>query len=134
MRRDKPSLTATWVAAWRGAASYVQPSIVEDRIAEELVPPFYRSLLRAARGSPRAMTAINDAIGALTGGRSLHMMLRTRAIDDAIIEAVNDGARQLVVVGAGLDARAWRLPALRECVVFEVDHPATQRYKRSRVS
>jgi methyltransferase (TIGR00027 family) len=37
------------------------------------------------------------------------------------------------LLGAGLDARAWRLPALRDATVFEVDHPATQRVKRSRV-
>ena len=44
------------------------------------------------------------------------------------------GARQLVLLGAGLDARAYRLSGLEDAVVFEVDHPATQRAKRARVA
>jgi methyltransferase (TIGR00027 family) len=133
MRPGKPSLTATWVAAWRGAATWIQRSIVADPVAEALVPAPYAQLLSAARRSPRAVTAVNDFAALVSGGRSLHMMLRTRAIDDAILFAVSEGARQLVIVGAGLDARAWRLAELSTCTVFEVDHPATQAYKRPRV-
>lgn len=55
---------------------------------------------------------------------------RTVAIDDAIRECHH---RQLVVLGAGLDARAWRLRELSETTVFEVDHPETQQDKTSRV-
>jgi methyltransferase (TIGR00027 family) len=134
MRPGKPSLTATWVAAWRGAATYVKPTIVEDPIAESLVTPFYAWLLSGARRSPAAMTVVNDAVSRVSGGRSAHMMLRTRAIDDAIAEAVAGGARQIVILGAGLDARAFRMRELSECTVFEVDHPSTQSYKRPRVS
>ena len=61
------------------------------------------------------------------------MALRTRAIDDAVEDAVRKGARQVVLLGAGLDARAWRMDALRTCTVFEVDHPSTQAYKRQSV-
>jgi methyltransferase (TIGR00027 family) len=39
-----------------------------------------------------------------------------------------------VILGAGLDTRAWRLPALRGVRVFEVDHPSTQTYKQRRVA
>lgn len=55
---------------------------------------------------------------------------RTRFIDDRILEAVAVGARQVAILGAGFDARAFRLPALGQCTVFEVDHPATQARKR----
>jgi len=134
MREGKPSLTATWVAAWRGAATYVKPTIVEDPIAESLVTPFYSWLLAGARRSPTTMTAVNDAVSRISGGRSAHMMLRTRAIDDAIAAAVSEGVRQLVILGAGLDARAFRMRELAEATVFEVDHPSTQSYKRPRVS
>ena len=41
-------------------------------------------------------------------------------------------AEQLVILGAGLDSRAWRLDCLRDAVVFEVDHPSTQAWKRAR--
>jgi methyltransferase (TIGR00027 family) len=56
--------------------------------------------------------------------------LRTVEIDDAVRALP---APQVVILGAGLDGRAWRLPELRGVDVFEVDHPDSQRDKRSRV-
>jgi methyltransferase (TIGR00027 family) len=58
------------------------------------------------------------------------MVARTVAIDDAVSEAASP---QLVILGAGLDGRAWRMPELGKTTVFEVDHPDTQREKRERV-
>jgi len=58
--------------------------------------------------------------------------LRTAAIDDAVRDAIASGAKQLVIVGAGYDGRAWRMPELTGVKVFEVDHPATQSEKRAR--
>ena len=57
--------------------------------------------------------------------------LRTAAIDAALRDAVAGGARQLVILGAGYDGRAWRLPELAGVNVFEVDQPATQNDKRA---
>ncbi|MGB5811250.1 MAG: SAM-dependent methyltransferase [Polyangiales bacterium] len=62
-----------------------------------------------------------------------HMVLRTEAIDAKLREAIEAGVDQIVILGAGLDARAWRLPNLKGTTVFEVDHPATQRFKRARI-
>jgi len=58
------------------------------------------------------------------------MLVRTIAIDDAL-RAV--GSPQVVILGAGLDGRAWRMPELANVVVFEVDHPDSQRVKRARI-
>ena len=58
------------------------------------------------------------------------VVARTRLIDEVITVAVGEQARQLVILGAGLDSRAYRLPALRAITVFEVDHPSTQAAKR----
>lgn len=55
---------------------------------------------------------------------------RTVAIDEAVRARL---APQLVIMGAGLDDRAWRMPELDGADVFEIDHPASQRDKRSRV-
>lgn len=60
--------------------------------------------------------------------------LRTSAIDKAVREAIAGGAMQLVILGAGYDGRAWRMPELGPVKVFEVDHPATQGDKRARVA
>jgi methyltransferase (TIGR00027 family) len=63
---------------------------------------------------------------------TLYMQVRTRVIDDALLAFVERGGRQLVILGAGFDARAWRLrDDLRGAAVFEVDHPATHAAKRA---
>jgi methyltransferase (TIGR00027 family) len=64
---------------------------------------------------------------------SYMMVPRTVAIDDAIRGAGAGGVLpQLVILGAGLDGRAWRMGALAGATVFEVDHPDSQRTKRQR--
>jgi methyltransferase (TIGR00027 family) len=93
-----------------------------DAVAERLVPQPFGAVLHALSGSRLAR--------ALSAGLVDHLELRTRAIDEVVARS---RPRQLVVLGAGLDARAFRLEALSEAVVFEVDHPATQAYKRARV-
>jgi methyltransferase (TIGR00027 family) len=59
-----------------------------------------------------------------------NMALRTATIDAAVRAAVARGAKQVVILGAGLDGRAWRMSELANVRVFEVDHPATQAVKR----
>lgn len=66
----------------------------------------------------------------LLSGTAEIMASRTVTIDDAIRDRGNP---QLVVLGAGLDARAWRMPELAEVTVFEVDQPASQGDKRERL-
>ncbi|MGD6747772.1 class I SAM-dependent methyltransferase [Streptomyces sp. BH106] len=56
---------------------------------------------------------------------------RTLAIDDALRSGTTG---QLVILGAGLDTRAWRLPDLAGTDVWEVDHPASQQDKRDRLA
>lgn len=60
--------------------------------------------------------------------------LRTAAIDTGVREAIAAGATQLVILGAGYDGRAWRMPELAGVKVFEVDHPTTQSDKRAHVA
>jgi methyltransferase (TIGR00027 family) len=60
------------------------------------------------------------------------LALRTLAIDAALMDALRGGIRQVVILGAGFDARAYRLAELAEARVFEVDHPATQALKRAK--
>jgi methyltransferase (TIGR00027 family) len=56
---------------------------------------------------------------------------RTVAIDDAMRRGTHS---QLVILGAGLDGRAWRMPELADTAVFEVDQPASQQGKVERVA
>ncbi len=60
---------------------------------------------------------------------------RSRYAEDALHAAVARGARQYVLLGAGLDTFAYRNPyPARTLSVFEVDHPATQGWKRTRLA
>ena len=62
-----------------------------------------------------------------------HIRLRTRFFDDAVRDAVRGGVEQVVLVGAGFDARALRMPELRENVrVVEEDHEDQIALKRQR--
>lgn len=58
---------------------------------------------------------------------------RTRFIDDAIRAEIARGTRQVVILGAGYDTRAHRMPELATSTVFEVDRPETQAAKRDRI-
>lgn len=94
-----------------------------DSVGARLVPQPFGAALHALRGSRVARL--------LSAGLVDHLELRTRAIDEVVSRTP---APQLVVLGAGLDARAFRLEALAGTVVFEIDHPSTQAYKRARVA
>lgn len=135
MLKNRPSVTASLVALARGVASRTS-SIKDpplDPFARDLLPlPFallYRLIEASAEASPRIATAWNPVLLGLID----HMALRTAIIDDALREAITLGAEQLVIMGAGLDARAYRMPELRGLSTFEVDHPATQAYKVERL-
>jgi methyltransferase (TIGR00027 family) len=133
VKQGVASRTAIWVSVWRGLSRFDARPIVVDELADRLAPMPYRPILDVARALPRASRAVLTALDVASGGRVQHMALRTRAIDDALEEAVTLGARQIVLLGAGLDARAWRMNALREASVYEVDHPSTQVYKKERI-
>eukprot|EP01103_Thecamoeba_quadrilineata_P010917 TRINITY_DN248_c0_g1_i1.p1 TRINITY_DN248_c0_g1~~TRINITY_DN248_c0_g1_i1.p1 ORF type:complete len:304 (+),score=50.20 TRINITY_DN248_c0_g1_i1:87-998(+) len=57
------------------------------------------------------------------------MAVRTRFIDETLIEYVGDGLKQIVIPGAGLDARAFRLKEFSEATIFELDFEEVIKYK-----
>ncbi len=130
MRDGRPSFTAATVAACRGVSDLLpaEARLVDDPYGLSFAGPAFEALGVAARWAPRAATRHLPFAGPL-GQLVVWMQLRTRTIDDHIADFVRAGGRQVVLLGAGLDARALRLP--HEGVrFFEVDHPATQRRKR----
>ncbi len=66
-------------------------------------------------------------------GYRLFIAARTRFAEDALAQAVEHGVGQLVVLGAGLDTYAYRGACRGRLRIFEVDHPATQEWKRARL-
>ena len=60
---------------------------------------------------------------------------RSRYTEDSLEKAVEQGVKQYVILGAGFDTFAFRCPEILEKLqVYEVDHPATQAFKRSRLA
>ncbi len=127
MRADTPSRTAAWVAAARGMARLLPDEL---RLADD---PFGEAF--ADDLASRAMGAVVDRLPLMrVPGLSawvLYMQVRTRVLDDAVRAFTAAGGRQLVLLGAGYDCRALRLPELGDARVFEVDHPATQGHKKA---
>ena len=129
------STTAELMALFRALETVRRPRaarLFEDPWAREFLRPSLRAVVAAARapGVHGAVCWIIDTgwPGARTAG-----VARTRFIDDALGEALAAGARQVLILGAGFDARALRIRALAGVPVFEVDLPETSRAKRERL-
>jgi methyltransferase (TIGR00027 family) len=137
VQKDTPSFTARWVAAMRGVGAYLPPRL---RLVDDPYGFRFSPRLGALAGVPsierRARATAPLWMRGYLWRFALYMQLRTRVIDDDVsaFAAGGDGrppGRQLVLLGAGFDCRAWRLAALSGATVYEVDHPATQARKRA---
>jgi methyltransferase (TIGR00027 family) len=129
MRAGRPSKTAMMVAFWRSLADRGLTTVpgFSDPAARELLDgPFWAFM--SARVERLARQASGDRTKGFVPWID-SLVLRVAFIDSEIAKMK---PRQVVILGAGLDTRAWRLEALRGARVFEVDHPATQTYKRDR--
>jgi len=137
----RPSATALEAAAYRVLGSkHPDPAIRNaDVLAEKLLGPAERAILKETGSSIVLDALAMDTERAWTtlGSRSVFargVHVRTRHIDDALAESLRAGATQVVILGAGLDSRAYRFgDALRGVRVFELDLPQTQNYKKARV-
>jgi len=119
MQPGQPSRTALGAARLRAAHQLIDgASILSDPLALRILGSDPETSLRSAREHP-AGPRIRWFIAA-----------RSRIAEDALTIAVGEGARQLVVLGAGLDTLAYRTPLAERLRIFEVDHPATQAWKR----
>jgi methyltransferase (TIGR00027 family) len=123
----RPSRTALGTAAARAAHLVVdrEPWIFEDHLAGVLLGDLAADLIAAHR-DPQDAEALASMRVAMT--------TRIRYTEDRLAEAADRGLAQFVVLGAGLDSFAYRSPLARGLRVFEVDHPASQGWKRQRVA
>jgi methyltransferase (TIGR00027 family) len=121
MEQAIASKTALSVALRRAAHQlHDSPIVFNDPVAVPILGSEYEEQLR--RTPLRADRPFSTALRAFVVGRS-------RYAEDNLKRAVGNGVKQYVLLGAGLDTFAYRnpYPQLR---VFEVDHPATQQWKR----
>jgi O-methyltransferase involved in polyketide biosynthesis len=132
MRSGKPSRTAQFVA-YNRALGTLAPQVpgFSDPMAAALLPDKWKKKIERARRSLAGKPGKSPYPFWLRG-MGLFNQFRTMVLDRVIATAAPIG--QLVILGAGFDTRAWRLDALEQATVFEVDHPDTQALKRERAA
>jgi methyltransferase (TIGR00027 family) len=121
-----PSRTAVLTAAARALhLEEPPPWVLDDRLALALAGDDGRRLAERLRAelAPQALL-----------GFTRWCCVRARLPEDTVERALDDGVRQYVILGAGLDSFAYRRGDLVDRLrVFEVDHPASQAWKRQRL-
>jgi methyltransferase (TIGR00027 family) len=125
------SATAVLVCQGRAAADgRYAVGRFSDPVARQLLDRTELEVVDAVRSDQRPQSGAHGMAWEMVWRTGQTMVPRSIMIDDAIRE---HGASQLVVLGAGLDSRAWRMAELAGTTVFEVDHPASQRDKVRRL-
>jgi len=129
--KDRSSLTAEYMALFRALESARSP---DSRL---FCDPFAHLFLHQGRKALYTLAQIPFARGLVemlldqnAPGARAAGIARTKWIDDEATQALAS-TPQLVLLGAGFDARAYRLPAARRVTTFELDHPETARTKQA---
>ncbi|MGH9597057.1 MAG: class I SAM-dependent methyltransferase [Edaphobacter sp.] len=122
MEAARPSRTALRVALRRAAHQLhdAQPLVLNDPIAipilgQQYLPELHKTVTKLEKPFSVALRAF--------------LVARSRYAEDMLAHAVVNGVTQYVLLGAGLDTFAYRNP-YPNLHVFEIDHPATQQWKR----
>jgi methyltransferase (TIGR00027 family) len=124
MEQGKASVSALRAAVLRAVHQLVddEPKIITDPVAVRLVEAAAPGAVEAGKQtfSPPELP-VSRAI----------FVLRSRFVEEELAVAMTRGVRQYVILGAGLDTFAYRQPPQTNTLqIFEVDHPATQAWKR----
>ncbi len=145
MEKNKASLTALITAYGRAYhALYDQPKIFDDFLAYRLFTEEERKELEKNLAEslkffdPERAASCPGQAAALAGYMRMQgcstTLSRSRYTEDCLEEALQEGVRQYVILGAGIDTFAFRRPDLAgRLEVFEIDHPLTQAFKLSRL-
>jgi methyltransferase (TIGR00027 family) len=124
MRKSQSSMTAIGIAIVRAIESEKPEAdrICYDPYARQFVNGFLFHFVRFFDRLGYSEKRGPGVMGFLT--------VRERHIDEYLKTCLTDGVQQVVILGAGYDARAYRFDEFKRGVkVFEVDHPATQQAK-----
>lgn len=124
VQNGEPSRTALVVAQARARHQTVdEPRVFCDPLAEQIVSGCDDSSSEFDKGLDEDLIRV----------RRLTLAARSRFAEDVVAEAIGRKVRQVVVLGAGLDTAAYR-NTRGDVRFYEVDHPATQEWKRRRLA
>ncbi|WP_167105913.1 class I SAM-dependent methyltransferase [Mycobacterium sp. DL592] len=127
--RSSVGATATMVAAGRAMATKDPRHLIDDPFAEPLVRAvgldFFVKMIDGELDTSPFGDVTPERVQAMIAG----MAMRTRFFDEYFVSAVGTGIRQAVILAAGLDSRAYRLPWPAESVIYEIDQPEVIEFK-----
>jgi len=133
VKKDQASWTAEISATLRAVES-IRPHrerLLQDIYAASFLRPSIRFLLKNRFLTDFALWFFIDR---RFPGASVTNVTRVRFVDDVLKRGIAAGVRQVIILGAGYDSRAYRFPELKKITVFEVDHPNTQALKKNKIS
>ncbi|MFE9610129.1 SAM-dependent methyltransferase [Streptomyces sp. NPDC006012] len=119
-------LTALMVAAARAIETGRPDALARDEYAGH----FVRAAPACAGWPIRPEEVPEGEADPLWGRLGRYFGLRTRVFDDHLLESAEAGIRQVVLLGAGLDTRAFRLPWPHDSAVFEIDQEPVLAFKQ----
>jgi methyltransferase (TIGR00027 family) len=133
-KRPATAQTALGPMVIAAAEQYTPPPrrLVDDEMAVRLLPPASRLAVRVCGWRP-VRDLLVRATERTAPGMWGSMLCRKRYADDTVTQAVTSGIGQVVILGAGLDTRAYRLVVPAGARAFEIDQPANTTLKIRRV-
>jgi methyltransferase (TIGR00027 family) len=110
--------TARWAAAQRARESQRPDCLFSDLLASPLAGPEGATALELSeKVNPRHVDT------------AAYIAIRVKFLDDFVVRLASEGIRQVVLLAAGMDARAFRLDWPAETSVYELDHPELLKMK-----
>ena len=127
MKRGVASRTAESMALFRAleSARGSGDRLFDDRFAVGFLRPRLQRVVTLARRNRQFGRLVRGFIDLVWPGARTSGIARTRFIDDLLRMELEHGVPQVVILGAGFDCRAYRIPGIDRTRVFEVDHPDT---------
>jgi methyltransferase (TIGR00027 family) len=125
MADDAP--TGVGTTALGVASARALESQREDRLFDD---PLAAAFLAGADWQQPDPADIEAGRRSRLGAMAAWVVARTRFLDDLLLDAAAQGVRQVVLLGAGLDSRAFRLPWPEGTRLFELDHPEMLSFKQ----
>ncbi|MFC1787429.1 class I SAM-dependent methyltransferase [Halobacteriota archaeon] len=134
MNKNKAGQTAIGAAAVRTMELYYPEELrlFEDHFAKDFLNQPLKFLIDLMRFKGIRDWGINlreKQVPGTLGG----ILCRTRYIDDVLKSAIKNGMENIVILGAGLDSRPYRISGINKTRVFELDLPSIQNFKKKRL-
>jgi len=125
--------TALGVAASRAAETESENPLISDPFARVFLDAAGDGMWNwfAAANLPAEIVEAEPDLKPRMQGMVDYMAARTAFFDQFFLDAANAGVRQVVILAAGLDSRAWRLPWPDGVTVYELDQPRVLDFKAS---